>query len=663
MPWARRISKPIPATGSRTETLELNEYSKGFNTFTSNDKFPVKNGGSNLWRLAQDARIITLGDYETRKGVDYYSAAAGETIDVQQTSTTSAGEQDISQTVRIAKKITFTTTGRCTRLDVNLKNDLSATGTVLIELWSDGSGAPGARLGRTSIAASEIGSSFAYEIGRLISAPSVTATDFWCVVYVQATGTNSYTVSTTTNATTGLVSTDSGMTWSAASVDFNVKAYLSTDGGSRGVFRATKSDGTKVTLLVQGTTLYSVNDVTGALTSVKTGLSASATDYRFCVVNDICYYVNGFDGLRKLTGSSFGTDAQVNSTNYTHITEHKGLLMLVRKDDPTRIDFSNFADYETFTSTDFIYVPSPKTGDPVTALIPLNGALQIKTLNNAYILSGSDNATFVLDQAPDKNGTYRQETSCSDKNSMYYLSNDGVFRSNGSEAQLLSSDVYNDIKSMPNKDDAVMAINKGRLYLWYTPSGEASNSKCYVFSLNFGDDGGTTESLDTGAYIGRAFSSFRDDNEFIVASSRVGQVFWQELESNDYTNLGDDINYMLQTHYFTGSSPAVLKQNRYWEPRFGAQSGNYTITAEYAYDLRNNWQTNSAPSVQGSGETYGGGAEYADGSVYGSSAETQAQLYIPGEYRRVAVRYRHYATRQPNNFLGHTFVNQTRRIR
>lgn len=148
-----------------------------------------------------------------------------------------------------------------------------------------------------------------------------------------------------------------------------------------------------------------------------------------------------------------------------------------------------------------------------------------------------------------------------------------------------------------------------------------------------------------------------------VANSRIGQVYWQENDGNDHTNLGDDINYMLQTHYFVGDSPAVLKQNRYWEPRFEAQSGDYTITAEYAYDLRDNWTQNSTPGVQGTGETYGGGAEYGDGSTYGSSAEVQAQLYIPGEYRRVAVRYKHFATRQPQRFLGHTFVNQQRRIR
>jgi len=148
-----------------------------------------------------------------------------------------------------------------------------------------------------------------------------------------------------------------------------------------------------------------------------------------------------------------------------------------------------------------------------------------------------------------------------------------------------------------------------------------------------------------------------------VASSRVGQIFWQELESNDNTNLGGDIDFILETHYITAGSPAMLKEVRYWNPRFEAQSADYTITAQYATDLRNNWITYQSPNVQGAGVTYGSGATYGSGVTYGSAAELQAQLYVPGEYRRIAIRYKHKATRQPQTFLGHTFTIQTRRMR
>jgi len=664
MPWAKRTSKTVPNLGVRSEPFEINDYSLGMNSFLGNDKFPLKNGASNMWRLAQNARITTLGEYESRKGFDFHSEAAGSTEDATQTSTTGAADMSFNSVTRYAQKLTTGAGGKLHKVDIRLKNDASATGVPIVEIWTDSAGAPSELLTRSSIAPSAITSSYAYLTARFPDAPTITTTTvYWIVVYVQSTGTGSYKWSSTTTATDALVSADSGDTWSSTSYALNFKQYYSTTGGVKGLVRATKSTGTKVTIFAHGTVLYSVDDSTGALTTIKSGLSSSATQYRFEVVNDIVYYVNGHDGLRKLTGANFATDSQVSSTNYTHIKEHKGLMFLVTKDDPNKVIFSNFADYETFTSTDFIYVPSPKTGDPVTALEPLNGYLIIPTVNSKYILFGDDNATFQLQEAQDQNGTYSQETITADYDYIYYLAKDGVRRSNGSESILLSKNVYNDVIDITNKSGACMAVHKGRLYLWYASAGASGNDSCLVWNLNYGtSEGATVESIDTNAYVSRAQNAFNDD-ALIVASSENGQIHWQELSSNDYTNLGGDIDFELDTHYMTFSSPAVLKAIRYWEPRFGAQSGSYTVSCEYATDLRNNWQTYSSPNLQGSGYVWGDAGTVWGAFTWGTTAELQSQLYVPGEYRRIAIRYKHYATRQPVSFLGHTLVTQTRRIR
>lgn len=662
MPTARRSTRPIPSISSRETFLEINDYSSGMNDYVSNDKFPVKDGGTNMWRLAQNARIVTLGEYETRKGFDYHSDSAGLTMDDSETSTTGAADQSFSETTRLAQSFVPVQSGRFSRLDIRIKNTTTATGTVLVELWSDSSSNPSVMISRSSIANSAITSSYAYLTARFPDAPSITGgTTYWIVVYVQPTGSNTYQASTTTTSSGAKVSTNSGTSWTSISgASLNFKQYYVTSGASKGLFRAYKSDGTKVTLFWHGTTMYSVNNVTGALTSIKTGLNAAATDYRAVLINDIVYYCNSYDGLRKW---DFTTESQVNSTNYSTLCHHKGLLWGARVDEPTRIDYSNFGEYEVFTSTDFVYAKGPKTGDPVTALVSLNGYLVIYTLNNKIILSGDDNATFTDDEAPDQKGTYSQETVVSDNNYMYYLADDGVYRSNGSEAQLLSENIYETIRTLQNKSECCMAINKGRLYLWFRSSGSDHNDSCYVWNLNYGSNGrDTVESLDTNAYVSRAFSAFQDDDELLVASSLIGQVYWQEHSNNDYTNLGGDINYCLQEHYNTYESPAALKSVRQHIARFGSQSDEYTMTTEYAYDLRDNWQTLDETSVQGSGAVWGSGIVWGAFS-WGRTAEIQISTYIPGEYRRIAVRYRHYATRQPQKFFGHSQRVQTRRPR
>ncbi len=657
----RRITRPIPSISARSVMLEMNDYSDGMDSYISNDKFPVQDGGTNMWRLAQDARITTLGEYDTRKGFDFYSDPAGVTLDQSIVAITGASSNAFSQTTWLAQPFTPATAGRLTKLDINLKNSAAGTGTPLIEVWTNSSGSPGVILARSSSPSSALTASYAYQTVRFAEPILLAAaTTYWIVARIQAEATNSYAWSGTTASTTAKVSTDSGVSWSTTTYSLNFRESHATDGAPKGLFRGTKSDGTNITIEAHGTSLYTVNSVTGALTAIKTGLSASATDYQFALANDVIYYVNGFDGYRKW---DFTTESQVISTNYTHITHHKGLMFLARKDDPTRVDFTNFADYTTFTSTDFIYVPGPKSGDPITALNSLNGYLDIHTKDNNFILSGSDNATFSLDEAPDQNGTYSQQTITQDDSSMYYLTDSGLYRSNGSEAQLLSIHAYDDIQTI-NKSGAVLAVNKNRLYLWYKSAGSAYNDSCYVFNLSFkAGNAPALESHDTDAFVSRALSSPADNNALMVGSSLVGQVFWQELDSNDHTNLGGDINYELDSHYFTFGTPAVEKQVRYWAPRFGAQSGDYTISCQYAYDRRDNWQTLTDIDVQGTGPVWGSFVWGA--SSWGTTAETTvaSPLTIPGDHRRIAVRYIHHATRQPHTFLGHTIGAQLRRLR
>lgn len=654
-------SVTIPSVTSPSSTIEIDDYSLGMNSYISNDKFPIKNGGSNMLRLAQDARIITLGDYDTRQGFDYYGSPAGGAQDQSITSTTGSADQSFNTVTRLAQKFTTASAGSLTRLDVNLKNASSATGVLAAAIYSDTAGSPGTLMATTTVSVTSLSTSYGYITFRFASAPTLaTSTSYWIVMYVEASGSGSYSWSSTTSATTAKTSADSGNTWSSASFALNFTQFYSTTGAQKGLFRAYKNDGTKVTFMAHGTTLYTINDGTGALTAIKTGLNSSATRYRFEIFNDNVYYVNGFDGYRKWDGT---TESQILSVNYTLIRSHKGLMFLAGGPDPNAIIFSQFGLPEAFTSTDFIYADAPKTGDPVVALNSLNGYLLVFTKDNKFILSGSDDATFTIDEAPDQKGTYTQETVTQDANYVYYLSDDGVYRSNGSEGQLMSQNIYEDIRGMQNKTSVCMVINRGRLYLWFRSPTAPLNDSCFVWNLNFSSSTNfTIESKDTGAYVSSAFNAYEDEDSLLVGSSLVGQIFWQELSSNDYANLGEPINFMLQTHYWVGPSPAILKEYRYWEPRFGTSDGSYTVDCDYAYDLRNNWTTYKSPNIQGNGPIWGSGIIWGQ-FIWGSTQETQIQMYIPGEYRRTAIRYKHFAARQPVHFFGHTLQVQTRRLR
>lgn len=647
---SRRGFRSSKIKGSSLSKLSVLDFSQGFNSFLSNDALPT-----NVLRKAQDARISTLGRMTTRKGASFYSDAVGEASDDTQTTTTGAADQEIGTTDWLACKITTTTAGRLTKVELNLKTN-TGNAPILVEIYDDDSGKPGAKLATSSIQNSDLGGSYSYEIARFIEAPEVaSATDYWIVARQQTEGTGSYHWSSTTAATTSLSSSNSGQTWGATSYDLNFRAYISTDGGAKGLFRAYKSDGTKETLLAAGTTLSKVSDVDGSLTSVSTGRNASATHYRFANINDEVFYVNGQDNPRKYDfttdaemawGPSGGTSAPVASL----IIAHQDLIWLNDTTDPTRLDFSDEEGYEQAASTNFIYFPSPKSPAPIVALEVLNSVLYVFTTDNKFSLFGDQKSNFQVVESPARKGTFSQESVTKTRNHIYFLSDDGVYRFNGVEDELISAPISDIIENMPNKDSAVLAVDKNRLKLFYRDSGSSENDKCLVYNL----DWQAWESEDTNQFVSRAiqFSKGSDNFEFVTASSRVGQAYFFGEDSNQYNDLGTPITLELRTGYYFGGDPDSKKIWKRWYPRFEKQTRSYNV------DVQTDTEFNDSPSSQevatgATGVTWGGGQTWGGGAVYGSTKFGSDRIHLPGQSHYLQLRIKKQGVNTPVEFLGH----------
>jgi hypothetical protein len=653
MPRVTRLL-PIANISSRQIEKPFVGFIDGINTYAIDEE--VKD---TQLRLAQDARITNLGAYKTRQGADHYSSAAGQALDTQLTSTTGASSATFGTISWLAQKFVPGTTGRLVRVDLNLKNSNSATGTVLVKIYSDSGGSPGSELASSSIATTDITSTYQYLTARFIKTPQVTnGSTYWIVCYIQDGGTNSYSWSSTTSATTAKTSANAGTSWSTTSYALNYKTYVATDSPCLGVYRAYKSNGTKATLFAHGTSVYSVSDTDGSLTAIKTGLNAAATKYRFAKANDVVYYVNGVDSNQKwdfTTAAVTGGSPAIAS----NIIEHKGVMFYQDASDPNKYFWSNFGVYETFTSTDFNYVPSPKTGDPLVAWEKLNDTLVMITRHNKFQLYGSNNATWQLVQSTGRKGTYSQESIATDTNYIYFAADDGIYRFNGTQDELISGPIYQDYLNISSKEKIVLNVNQGRLRVYYPDTGSAVNNKCYVYNIALSK----WESQDTDTYVSFAYSMYDDSNKLLIGSSYVGAVYYQEQTSNDYTNLGAPINYELRTHYYNFGFPGQEKEIRTWKPRFTAQSGAYSVTCQYAYNKRDtaNLAPNGTVNVQGSGSAWGTAIWGA--FTWGREAFIEPNLNVPGQYSYIQLRYKHYAARQPVEFFGHTLIVQVRKMK
>lgn len=644
----------IPSATTRKEQTRDIDYTLGLVTGVPNDLQPKK-----TLRLIQDNRFEGVGKYKTRKGCDAYSVAVGETVNVQVTSTTGAADGGFTTTTRLAERLTATASGVATRVDVRLRNSASATGTVIVEVYSDNSGNPGTFLGRSSIDGSDITGSYAYLAVNLIAAPTITNTSaYHVVVYLQESGSGTMYISTTTNSTNAKISTDNGQNWTSTSYSLNCKLYTGTAGTVKGLTRVYRPDGTAATFFAQGTNVYRVTDLDGSVASIDSGINASATDIEFEFVNDTLYYTDGFSKPRKYNWSASSVVSAA-PNDVRNLMEHEGLMFYFDADDPTKAFYSKFADYDTFVSTDFLYVPAPKKSDHLTAMGKLNGVLYFFTRKNKHQLLGQDNATFDLGEAYGQKGTFSQKSVVFDENFIYFASDDGVYQFNGTYEKNIAEDIIDDYTGILIKDNIHVQLHNNRLYVWYTPNGEATPSECFVYNTLYG----VWESVDTGAFIGRSFARHDTSDMFIQASNKAGVVYYSEKDSNDYNNLGDILKAEIRTHFDHFGTPQQKKGITYWRPIIESVSGNYSLQAGFASDY-NNTTTFRNVNVQSSGFRYDAADTLYGTATYASQGNIQdTTLEIYGRAYRWQRVYKHHAAREPIVFSGEVLKIETERLR
>ena len=643
---------PVPSISSqKAETKEFS-FKDGWNTFKDNDDLKPTE-----LRAAIDARFTKIGRYKTRRGTDRYSVPIGEAVNVQNTATTGASVATVDATHAVAQPLAVSSALRLTRIDVRMRSTSTSKGTVLVELWTNNAGKPGTLVGRSSIASADITSSFAYKPVYFMTAPLLSVATYHVVIRTQSQTAGAYEVSTTTAATTGLISADNGNTWSAAGTySFNASVYTATDGGVKGLIRVYRPNGQKITVFAHGTTVYSVDDATGITTAVKTGLSASAAVYRFVMIQDALYWVNGYEKPYKW---DFTTVTQLTNCPVipNNIMEHLGLLMVTNDADPTAVNYSNFAAYDLWTSTDLIYMPAPKSADKVVGMAKLNGIAYFFSKRNKRQLMGQDNATFTDDDAPNQRGTFSQESLVYDADYIYHADDDGVWQFNGSDARNLAEDFLEDYLAIPDKSSIRLETFKNRLYIFYAPAGSADVSQCFVFNLLLN----RPESLDKNTYIGSTFGRQSQDDLFIQGSNRVGALYYAEKTTNDYNNLGAPLEFELQTGYSHFERPASKKRVPKWRPVLAAANNDYSVSCGYSLDYSTQVNWTDVP-LGGSGSRFNAGVTFGSGATFGGLGQIEPKLYVNGTFKRLQRRYKHVAAREPVEFDSESLTIETQRL-
>jgi len=593
-------------------------------------------------------RRVAVG---TRKGPGFYTIPIGETIDTSQTSTTGASDTTLTTTSWAGAIFVAGTSGRLTKVDLNLKSGTTPTQHLIVAIYSNSAGSPGTLLATSSILTNSITSSYSYVSARFAEAPTiVSGTSYWIVAYMQLGGSGSYQWSNTTAATTSKTSSSSGGTWSSTSYALNVKPYISSSSKLLGGFRYTPSTGTNKTLIAHGTSIYTVADLTGVTTAIATGLSGSATDYYFDQADDKVFWVNGNDVPKYWDGTTV-TSVTGSPPNGKFIIFHKNRLFVVDPLNPTKVVYSELGDYNNYPSTNFIYAPSPKSGDSITGWVVFQDNLVIFTRKTKYILFGDDPGNFILRQSSGKKGAVNQDVIKADANFIYYLSDDGAYRYNGSADELISDSIQPEIDGMNDKTRASAVIQNNYYRLYYAGTGSIVSNLCVLWdTLN------KFWLRDTNTYISKSF--LKEDSSLYEGSSLTGTLY---LAEQAYSDLGKPIEFKYWTKYFGDGLRKILL--RRFIPSIRLQTQPYLLNIYIDIDQRNTIPLQYTINAQASGSTWGGGSTttWGTGVTWGSATVSNPQILRGTEAYWHQIRFEQTGVDTPVEILSYLLQIRVRR--
>ncbi len=607
------------------------------------------------FRIFNPGSFLERAAISKRQGHSFYSVPVGETVDQQITSTTGAASQSAGLVTWIAQKYTAGTTGNLTRVDLNIKNVSNGTGPVLVAIYSDSSGSPGTLLATSSIPNSSITSSYQYLSARFIEAPAQTnGTIYWIILYVQADGSNSYSWSSTTSATTAKTSNNSGNTWASTSFAMNLKTYISTSGAVKGQTRYYRSTASPQTVFAQNTNVYTVNDVTGAVTSIKSGLNASSVLYDWANVNDVLYFVNGFDSPQKWDGTTEGV-AGGTPPNASQVELYANHLFYLQPN-TNFVVFSDAGSYEIIQATSFLYIPSPKTADPIIKMIAYGGNLTLISRNTKYTLYGTDLTSFQLKEATAKKGAVASSAVCTDQQFIYFMSNDyHVYAYNGgTDIKLSSERIQSLLRNSANTSTIKLEVHDKKLFIHYTPAGQTANRQRLIWDLVF-SEWLNDEDVYTG--YGIEWNSQSDTGQWIQASSIVGALYYGDVGYND---LGKPIAIDWWSKYLSYGNPAAKHRVKRHYVFLQGEEGHYQVDCQVDQDDLNSPTSNFlgvdvANHKYGDvGLVYGTTTSGGSGILYGDGTLPPQRLAVPGSYYKTQFRFVNSGVDQPIDILGWT---------
>lgn len=616
-----------------------------------------------IYNEVENSRRVAVS---SRKGSGFYTTPLTETLDQSNTSTTGAADQDVGIVNNWkAMKFVAGVTGPLTKVSLNLKSQITSSGPIIVAIYDDSSGTPGTLLADSGILNSVTSGTYAYLDARFVEAPTVTSGQtYWIVAHMQEDGESTYKWSSNTASTLALTSNTGGLGWNTTSYSLNLKTYVSSTSVIKGTTRYAPTNSANTTLIYAGNNVYTVNDGTGAQTSIVGSLNSSAARAYFTFADNKAFWVNGFDQLKTWDGTTIETITHTQLPILSNATFHKNRLFGVSASDPNKIIWSEIPGnddgaghlwYYAYLSTSFLYVPSPKASDPITAIIPFNDTLLIFTRKTKYVLYGDDPGSFSLKQATGSKGAASQRGVYADENYCYFVGDDGFYRYNGAKDEILSDMIQTEFEAIADINNCFITKWNRMVRFYYAQTGQAHNNKCVLWHTTFEE-----WLMDTDSYVSMAtpWTDGDDASNLVEISSKAPTAYLAEQDDN---NLGKQIDFEYDCKVDALGDPAMKKRIVKFFPLLEGDGRNYVVSVGIDKD-RQDMTRYTDLSLTVGGALIGGFA-IGDGTTLAKITQfAPDRVRVSGYAYYWQVRVKHKAINNPIQFIGYVLSIRAKRL-
>lgn len=657
----KRGNAQATAAPATEETYNL----LGLNLREPDEDMPA---GESPWAI--NARAYARNDGEsrvairTRMGAGLLATPVGETLNTQNIAAVGPGIYAFGTLGdgsfrRLAMPFTPSTTGPITRADIEMDNqDVVASGHVIIEVHPDRGGFPDPTitLAQGSVLGNALTTSMQFLPAYFIDAPALTSgTQYWLVWYMQDNSTFAY-YSNESTGTSGKASADGGNSWGASTGNFRFKTYISTAGGIRGyTTRYPSNAANNLIMFAQNDKIYTIPKAGGTPTQIDSGLDNTSNPLRFVQFQDQTLYVaaNGgnharyFDGTTVADiGGSFPTLVPFNLI----VWQNRLFVMSANN----RVDFSDINLPNSFTSTNFFYVPAPLSADHMTGWQEFQDRLVIFTHKTKHVIIGSDISTFTRKEAEGTQGCVSQEAMDKDHNYIYFMAPDKqIYAFNGITDVLISEKVQSRLGGISDVSKVRIQVYRNQLRVYYPHGTAASNNEMLLYDLEQ-----KQWVMDTGHQVTGSAALSLDNNELLEFSNLVGRVMYGEVQ---YSDLGKALDWQYWTPYKTyayrrrngqtfggGSAKKRIKRFR---PVVRITESSFNMLVGKDMDFAN--QPDMREYLVDGGGAKWGSFDWGDGTVYGGRNQINNKSGMSGRGQYIQYRFQRLGVETPVELYGY----------